>query len=180
MKYFFRGISLIVLEKKTRFIFILATALFFLIILIVQNGSQALSVASMPLFHLTQRLDLFFSILFDITNAFTQSTLFLSIFSSILGGINISLAYYYFKIRGLSFKKRHILGNGVGMFFAFLGVGCAACGTVFLGTLLSLIGASGILTKLPYSGEEIGVLGVIILSMATYSIARKASMPLTC
>lgn len=180
MKYFFRGLSLIILEKRTRIVFILATAFFFLIILTIQNGSQALSIASMPLLPFAQRLNLFFSILFDITSGFTQSTLFLSVISSILGGINISLAYYYFKIRGVAFKKRHFLGHGVGMFLAFLGIGCAACGTVFLGTLLSLVGASGILAKLPYGGEEVGVLGVIILSMVTYSIARKASMPLTC
>lgn len=180
MKYFFRGLSLVILEKKTRIVFILATAFFFLLILALQNGMQAYSIASMPLLPITERFSLFFSILFDITSKFTQSTLLVSTLSSILGGINLSLAYYFFKIRGVTFKKRHLLGNGAGMFLAFHGVGCAACGTVFLGTFLSFIGASSILTKLPYGGEEFGVLGVIILSMATFSLARKASMPLTC
>lgn len=180
MKYFFRGLSLIILEKKTRIVFILATTFFFLIILIMQNGSQAVSFASMPLLSFTERLNLFFSTLFDITSKFTQSTLLVSTLSSILGGINISLAYYYFKTRGVVLKKRHVFGHGVGMFLAFLGIGCAACGTVFLGTILSLIGGAGLLTKLPYGGEEVGVLGVIILGIITYQTARKASMPLVC
>lgn len=180
MKYFFRGLSLIVLEKMTRLVFIFSTTFFFLIILSIQNGMQAFSFASIPLLSFSIRINLFFSTLFDITSAFTQSTLLVSILSSILGGINISLAYYYFKIRGVAFQKRHLFSNGAGMFLAFLGVGCAACGTVFLGTLLSLIGASSILTKLPYGGEEVGVIGVIILAVITFIMARKASMPLTC
>lgn len=180
MKYFFRGLSLIILEKKTRTVFILATAFFFLIILILQNGQQAFSFASMPLLTFGQRLDLFFSTLFDITNKFTQSTLLVSVLSAILGGINISLAYYYFKIRGINFEKKHVLSGGTGIFLAFHGIGCAACGTVFFGTFLSFIGASNILMRLPYKGEEFGVLGIIILSIVTYQLARKASMPLVC
>jgi Na+/alanine symporter len=70
--------------------------------------------------------------------------------------------------------------NGLGLIVAFLGIGCAACGSAFLSVVLSLLGFSSMLSYLPYGGEEIGYIGLLFLFMATYHLSKKVNSPLTC
>ena len=96
-----------------------------------------------------------------------------------MGGINISLAYIYMKERGKVIIKSGLY-SGVGLFLAFIGIGCAACGTALIAVLLSFLGLSTMIHALPYQGQEIGYIGIIFLCMATYSLAVKVSAPTTC
>jgi len=96
-----------------------------------------------------------------------------------LGGINISLAYTYMRLRG-QIILRSGLYSGIGVFMAFLGIGCAACGTALLSILLGFFGLSAMLNLLPYQGQEIGYIGLIFLSIASYSLAQKVSAPNVC
>ncbi len=70
--------------------------------------------------------------------------------------------------------------SGIGLILAFLGIGCASCGTAFLTFLLSFFGGATLLHLLPYGGQEIGYLGVIVLLFATYSLAKKTANPTVC
>ena len=72
-----------------------------------------------------KRVELFFSTLFDIKDTFTGGALILATLGSLLGGINLSLAYTYMKIRGEVLVKSGLY-SGIGLFVAFLGIGCAA------------------------------------------------------
>ena len=72
------------------------------------------------------------------------------------------------------------LYSGIGLMVAFLGIGCAACGTAFLSLVLGFFGFSAMLNVLPYQGQEIGYIGLIILCIATYSLAKKVTAPNVC
>jgi len=60
------------------------------------------------------------------------------------------------------------------------GVGCAACGSVIVSSLLLLVGAGGVLTILPFHGAEFGVLGIIFLWFSIYQLSKRIDDPLVC
>ena len=72
------------------------------------------------------------------------------------------------------------LYSGIGLILAFLGFGCAACGTALLSVILGFFGFSAMLRLLPYQGLEIGYVGLIFLCMATYTLAQKVAVPNIC
>ncbi len=179
MKHLANGISLVFLRKDSRIVLIISTAIFFLLLLLSENGKTAYSVFSFDTITYSKQIKLFFSTLFDISNTFSTNSLILSTLGSLLGGINISLAYIYMKERGKVIIKSGLY-SGVGLFLAFIGIGCAACGTALIAVLLSFLGLSTMIHALPYQGQEIGYIGIIFLCMATYSLAVKVTAPTTC
>lgn len=179
MKPLIDSLQLIIIRRDSRFVIIVAAAVFFLSLLMTLNGSAAVAAFSLSSLSFMKQLSLFSDTLFDIQSSFSPGVLHLGILGSVLGGINLSLAYTYFKIRGESIMKSGLY-SGVGLILAFLGIGCAACGTAFLSIILGFFGLSAVLSMLPYQGEEIGYLGLLVLCIATYSLSRKVTTPNVC
>lgn len=179
MKQLLKGLSVLMSRMDSIWILISSTVLFLLLLLAAQNGTAAISVLGFDTISLLPRITLSLSTFFDIQNTFTTSTLILAVLGSFLGGLNIALAYTYIRIRG-EIILRSGLYSGVGLFLAFLGIGCAACGTAFLSVILGFFGFSAMLQMLPYKGEEIGYIGLIILLIATYVLAKKLDVPNVC
>lgn len=179
MKQLVTGITLIVKRRDSRLIIIISTIALFLILLLAVNGKQAYGIFDFNSISLYKRFNLFLSTIFDIKNTFTAGSLILAILGSLLGGINLSLAYTYMILRG-EVILRSGLYSGIGLLFAFFGVGCAACGTALLSVILGFFGFSAMLSLLPYQGQEIGYIGLIILCIATYTLARKVAVPNVC
>ena len=179
MKQLLDSLRLIASRKDSRRVIIISTLLLLLLLLISQNGSSAFSVLTFKSLPLFKRLTLFFITIFNIKDTFTGGTLILATLGSLLGGINLSLAYTYMKTRGEVILKSGLY-SGVGLFVAFLGIGCAACGTAFLSVLLGFFGFTTMLNVLPYQGEEIGYIGLIFLCIATYTLAKKVTTPNVC
>ena len=173
------SLMLIIKRKDSRLVIIISTLAFFFLLLLAQNGSASLQILSFDVLPVFKRVSLALLTFFDITSTFTVGTLILAVLGSLLGGINLSLAYTYIRIRGDAILKSGLY-SGIGLFLAFLGIGCAACGTALLSVILGFFGFSAMLSLLPYQGQEIGYIGLIILSMATYVLARKVSTPLVC
>ena len=179
MKPLLVSLQLIVTRKDSRLVIVISTVIFLMLLLVAQNGTASidtLSLTSLPFF---KRLVLSLSVFFDITSTFTAGTLILAILGSLLGGINLSLAYTYIKMRGDMIVKSGLY-SGTGLFLAFLGIGCAACGTAFVSVILGFFGFSAMLNLLPYQGQEIGYVGLIILCIATYALAKKVASPNVC
>lgn len=179
MKSLVSSFVLIMKRKDSRLVVIVSTVIFLLLLLAIENGKNAYQIfqfESLPFF---KRIILSFFTFFDIMNTFTAGSLILVVLGSLLGGINISLAYTYIKIRGEVILKSGLY-SGFGLLLAFLGVGCAACGTAFLSVILGLFGFTAMLQVLPYQGQEIGYIGLIFLSIATYSLAQKVTAPNVC
>ncbi len=179
MKQLISGLRLIFTRRDSQLVLIISTALFMLLLLVVQNGTASVDILSLSSLPFLKRISLFLIVLFDIKSTFTGGALILATLGSLLGGINLSLAYTYIKMRGDLIVKSGLY-SGFGLFFAFLGVGCAACGTAFLSVILGFFGFSAMLDLLPYQGQEIGYIGLIILSSSIVIIAKKVASPNVC
>jgi uncharacterized integral membrane protein len=179
MKPILDSLRLIIARKDSRYVIIFSTIIFLFLLLLVQNGGAASELFALKSLPLTKRSMLFLSTLFDITSTFTAGALILAVLGSFLGGINLALAYTYIKVRGEIILKSGLY-SGIGLIFAFFGIGCAACGTAFLSVILGFFGFSAMLQVLPYQGQEIGYIGLIFLCIATYTLSKKVTSPAVC
>ena len=94
---------------------------------------------------------------------------------SLLIGLLISLLVYRFNVvRSVSLGGGGFLG-GVGLFLGAAAPGCAACGV----GLVSLLGLGSALYALPFKGNEVVVIAILIVSFSAIHISRKLYKP-TC
>ena len=115
-----------------------------------------------------------------ITN-FTIVSASYTILIAVLFGVHISLLVFYIRTRLVKNINAQSVGwlEMSGVISGFLGVGCAACGSLIISSVLTVSGA-GILLFLPFGGKEFGYLGVGILCYAIYSLSKKIKEPLIC
>jgi hypothetical protein len=179
MKPLVDSLRLIATRKDSRLVIIFSTIVFLILLLVVQNGKATIEMLGLDALPFLKRVSLAISVLFDVRSTFTAGSLILATLGSFLGGINLSLAYTYVKTRG-DMIVRSGLYSGFGLILAFLGIGCAACGTAFLSVLFGFFGFSTMLNILPYQGQEIGYIGLLFLCIATYSLSKKVMAPNVC
>jgi hypothetical protein len=98
----------------------------------------------------------------------------------ILVGINIALLIFYIRFFRTAPSTLSFGGGIAGSLAAFLGIGCAACGSIFLAAFASTLGAGGILALLPRGGEELGYLGIALLLVSIFTLSRTINKPPVC
>ena len=84
-------------------------------------------------------------------------------------GIDLAMVAYHVREHGLTLESGG--GSAVGALLGTLGAGCAACGPAVLVGLLSLFGAAGALTLLPFEGLELTGLAAVALLLSIFWIA---------
>lgn len=101
---------------------------------------------------------------------------------TLLTATQIILLYRLIKERGQAMAnlKQYGTVTFIGTGLATLGLGCAACGALVLGSLLSVTGGTWLLTYLPWHGQEIAFVAILVLITSNYYILRRLSTPLTC
>jgi len=114
----------------------------------------------------------------SIQTNFSPTSATYTIAIAVLFGINIALLAYYIRSRQSSVISSGATLSISGLVSGVFGIGCAACGTFILTSFLSAFGAVGVLSFLPFSGEEFGFLGVGLLVYSIYVISRKINSPL--
>ncbi|MFB6361122.1 MAG: hypothetical protein ABEH59_07345 [Halobacteriales archaeon] len=85
-------------------------------------------------------------------------------------GIDLAMVAYHVREHGFTLESGG--GSAVGALLGTLGAGCAACGPAVLVGLLSLFGAAGALTLLPFEGLELTGLAAIALLLSIYWLAE--------
>ncbi len=115
----------------------------------------------------------------------TNFTLFSAVYTiliALLFGLQVALLTYY--VRSVQRKVTNLASVGAGsiggLISGFFGIGCAACGTFLLSSLLVLFGAGWLLAWLPFGGEEFSLLGVGLLIYANYALVQKITTPRVC
>jgi hypothetical protein len=88
-----------------------------------------------------------------------------------LFGLNAAMIFRY--VRAQARVNRAAGVSAVGIVIGLLGVGCAACGSVLLASLLGL----GAVAALPFHGREFGWLGLAVTVVSTFMIAEKIADP---
>lgn len=100
--------------------------------------------------------------------------------TALLVGILAALIIYYIKIsRGGRVSKRTSAASVGGVVAGFLGIGCAACGSILVTSLLTGVGAT-VLQLLPYKGVEIGILGIVLLLYAVKRLLGEIKKGAVC
>lgn len=127
-----------------------------------------------------EKINIIFSLFGSIQTNFSIVSASYTIAIAVLFGINVALIIYYIRDR-----RNANIGSGTtlsagGLISGIFGIGCASCGTFVIGALLSIFGASVLLSYLPFGGEEFGFLGVGLLIYSSYLILNKISKPLVC
>lgn len=116
-----------------------------------------------------------------IASNFTIYSAVFTIVASFLFGINIAFLVYYIRRRQVGSHGRAAEWNSLGgLVSGVLGVGCAACGSIILTSFLTALGAGGLLLWLPLHGAEFGLLGIVLLSVSIYQLAKRINDPLVC
>lgn len=128
---------------------------------------------------LPDKLALPLSLLPSIATNFTLLSASYTVVIAILAGINAVLIVHLIKTRGV-LGRSAIFGLSGGLFTGTLGLGCAACGSIILTSLIGTVGGISLLTLLPLRGGELGIIGALLLSYSTYLLAKQVSKPLVC
>lgn len=100
---------------------------------------------------------------------------------SVLFGINIALLTYYVRRRQSQTKgKTAHVTSLAGLVSGIFGIGCAACGSIILTSVLGLFGAGGLILFLPFNGSEFGFIGLFLLGYSIYYLIKRINDPLVC
>lgn len=129
---------------------------------------------------LTDKLYLVWSLLGALSTNFTPFSAITTVSTSFLVGVNVALIVYLYKRQKAQLSRNNIAISSLGVFFGMFGVGCAACGSLFLTALLSTFGGISLLTFLPLEGQEISIFGVCVLTYATYTLVQNSIKPIIC
>ncbi len=126
------------------------------------------------------KLQLLINLLQGIGTNFTLLSATYTIIIALLFGINIAVTVYFIKK-----KRTNLAGGGVfagigGMGSGILGIGCAACGSFILSSILSVVGAAGVIALLPFKGREFAILSIGLLIVSITLMTRKISEPVVC
>ena len=144
------------------------------------NLSLIVRVMGHPGVPFSQKLDLPLSLLGSIATNFTLLSASYTIAIAILFGMNVSMIVYFLRRRVDEVKQAGVATGLFGITSGVIGMGCAACGSFLLMSILSLFGASWILSFLPLGGGEFGIFGVILLAVSLYMTAKKIQNPAVC
>lgn len=127
-----------------------------------------------------QKVNFLVSLLASIHTNFTLVSASYTIAIALLLGVNVALLVYYIRSRrSVGAGSSAVLSVG-GFISGIFGIGCAACGTFILASALSIFGGAGLLTLLPFGGEEFGFLAVGLLGYSVYVLTKKIKEPLVC
>lgn len=128
---------------------------------------------------LQTKINLTLSLLGGINTNFSTLSAIYTILIVVLVGVNaVMIVYLVRKRKGLGQKG---MATGVGgVASGALGVGCAACGSFLLSTILASVGAAGALVLLPLKGGELGIISAILLGVTLVIVSNKIAEPLVC
>jgi len=152
------------------------------VLLLLPNQSVLVDVLFSPMVGFTTKLSFLVSLYGSLGTNFTLFTATYTVLIAVLLGVNVSLLWYYAaRARKLSKADRTLTFTGVGGFVSGLfGIGCAACGTILLTSIVNLLGITWLITYLPLHGAEFGVIGVGLLLFTAYTLAKRINDPLLC
>ncbi len=127
---------------------------------------------------LADKIALSLSLIPSIATNFTLLSASYTILIAVLTGINAALIVHLVRTRA-------VFGGGAavglsGIATGALGVGCAACGSLIVTSLIGTTLGISLLTLLPLRGGEFGLLGVALLGYSTYLLAKQSTKPLVC
>lgn len=143
------------------------------------NLSLIRKILASPSLDFSDKIGFLGSLLLGISTNHSLFSASILISISILFGLNVAMLVFYVRSRRSPSSREAAVGIG-GLVAGILGMGCAACGSIVLTSLVPIIGAWGIMAFLPLGGGEFGILGIALLLWSFYRLMRNISAPLVC
>ncbi len=144
------------------------------------NLQLLFSILKDPLVPVSDKLMLPVNLVGSITTNFTVLAASYTVAIALLVGINTALATYQIRRQKQNLSRSGTAASSLGVLSGVFGIGCAACNSLVLVSVLGMVGAAGIVPLLPLKGGEFGIIGVLLLATATYMLARQIAKPLVC
>lgn len=116
----------------------------------------------------------------SITTNFTLLSALYTAAISLLIGVNVALITYVLRRRARGVSSADAAMGTAGVIAGAAGIGCAACGSLLVASILASVGGAGLLALLPFQGGEFGILGVALLGTVTYRLTRHIGTPAVC
>lgn len=139
--------------------------------------AELFSGSSAPL---AAKLGIALSLLAGIGTNFSLLSAGYTVAIAVLFGITAAMIAYLLNQRRVAAAGRNIAVGSGGVASGVLGIGCAACGSLILGTALPSLGAAGALAALPLAGGEFGLLSVALLFVSLLLVSRGIAQPDAC
>lgn len=176
----FQALQNVFRKPQYAFLAFVASAIIFVFAVWFPNLPLIVKVMGHPGISFSQKFDLPISLLGSITTNFSVLSASYTIAISVLFGMNMAMITYFLRRRIIEVKRSGVSMGFFGIASGVVGMGCAACGSFLLTSILALIGASGILVFLPLAGGEFGILGVFLLTFSIYLTAKQIQNPAVC
>jgi len=155
-------------------------ALVFTIVVWLPNLALIAQVVTSDTAGLLDKLNFLFSLYGSIATNFTIVSASYTILIAVLFGVSAAMFAFYIHQQQGSVQGSTSVASLGGLVSGFFGIGCAACGTFVLTSLMGLFGAGGVLTFLPLGGEEFGFIGVGLLGYSIHKTSEMIQKPKTC
>ena len=114
------------------------------------------------------------------TTNFTVLSASYTIAIALLAGINVALIVYYARHQKERLSQAGVAAGTLGILSGVVGMGCALCGSLILTSALGTVVGASVVAALPWRGGEFGIIGVFLLGVAMYLLAKQIATPLAC
>lgn len=126
------------------------------------------------------KFTLLLNLLGGIETNFTIFSAISTIVIAIFFGVNMAMIIYFIKKRRAASSGSSFLASAGGLGSGIVGIGCAACGSIVLGSILPIVGAAGVIAFLPFKGKEFSIMSIGLLFASIFIMARKIIEPVVC
>ena len=157
---------------------IVITGLILLISVWLGNRQLLSYVFTSGLFGWEAKLKIIWLSLRVLGTGFTVAGRLVIISLALLVGINVSCVVFYLKRQTKVLKAAG--AGGLGLAIGLLGAGCGSCGSIILASIFGLTAALGFISFLPFKGLEFGLLGIVLILISIYLLAKKINQPKAC
>lgn len=175
-----RALRKVLREPLYSLLLVVVSVSVFVLAVLFPNLSLIREVMAHPSLSIGDKVALPIGLLGSISTNFTLLSAIVTVAISVLFAANVALTTYFLRRRITQVKQSGAAHGVFGVVSAVVGIGCAACGSLLLSSLLALVGAGWVLAYLPLAGGEFGLIGVVLLVYALHATAKQILSPGVC
>lgn len=123
-------------------------------------------------FSFAEKISKLGGLLADEAANFATAVFAMKALTSLLFGITMALIVRYFTLYRATLVSAASTG-ALALFASLIGIGCASCGVLFVGTFASLASLSALFLALPLRGLEFGIAGIFLLIITIIFLLRR-------
>lgn len=168
-----------VFKKPSSWIIGVITVFVFLFMLIwITNLSLLTYLLSADTFSLGEKLYVFFTSIGNLGTNYTGFQLVLYMLLVSVSGLYIPMFMYH--LRNQVAEARAGAAGILAIIMSVFGIGCSACGSIVISSLIGVSATASFIGLLPFGGYEIGLLAFALLTISLYRVSQKIVFPGVC